>query len=165
MKKDKLDELRVKLADYGPIYRRIKFLPTTGNIDLIILKGHLLLEEMLLLLVAKNVEYPSAIEEINNLGFSTLLKFAKALKYSSNDFDWVWEAIENFNSIRNTLAHKLEAEGLHQKIDDLLTLIDSNFWGYTVKMHDAGGGDKSDLPTRLSQAIDLLCDIVQLLSQ
>ena len=61
------------------------------EILLIVLKGHLLVEELLLNLVCARVKHPEAIDSAN-LSFYTLACLAKALCFEER-FKELWEAV------------------------------------------------------------------------
>ncbi len=130
--------------DTAEILRLIKYLPHGNDIDLIILKGHLLVEEQLIQLVKSKVKFPAAIANVN-FGFYHLLCFAKALAYQS-EFDWAWEALRKLNTIRNDLAHHLEPPTLLQKLEELIQLVDDNFplWN-SLQSNDIQGKIKAIL--------------------
>ena len=94
--------------------RVIKHLPKEGDLSLIILKGHLLIEELLFALVSSAAKDPSAITSAK-LGFYELASVAKALFYE-NHVGPVWGAIYELNKLRNTLVHNLEPPDLKEKL-------------------------------------------------
>jgi hypothetical protein len=94
--------------------RVLKHLPEQGDLSLIILKGHLLVEELLFTLVQSAVKHPEAINSAN-LTFYNLACVAKALFYESR-LGHIWDAIFELNRLRNTLAHDLEPRDLDSKL-------------------------------------------------
>jgi len=87
--------------------RMLQHLPDDGDLSLIVLKGHLLIEELLLALVQAQVKHPAAIESAK-LSFHTLTCLAKALCFEER-FKDLWEAMFKLNALRNSLAHNLES--------------------------------------------------------
>lgn len=79
----------------------------------IVLKGHLLIEEMLRGKLAERLPNPQYITRAN-LGFYQLLYMVRAafhadeLKQSSIEGLDVWAAVETWNTLRNRLAHRLD---------------------------------------------------------
>jgi len=71
--------------------RVMKHLPRDGDLSLIILKGHLLIEELLFALVRSAVRHPEAITSAN-LSFYNVASMAKALFYEAR-LGEVWDAI------------------------------------------------------------------------
>jgi len=94
--------------------RVVKHLPPDGDLSLIVLKGHLLVEELLFILVRSAVKYTEAISAAN-LSFYNLASIAKALFYEGH-LGPVWDAIFELNTLRNTLAHNLEPPDLEKKL-------------------------------------------------
>ncbi len=77
IKNGKLAELMAMLSSDKAIARRVKYLTVTNDLEMVILKGHLLIEEQLLLLILENVKHPIAITESKRiLSFYNLLTFA-----------------------------------------------------------------------------------------
>ena len=89
----------------------MKHFPFKGQLDLVVLKGHLLIEQLLWKFVENRVLYPEALKELQKpdrfFSFNTLVCFAQSLD-ENKDFAWVWEAIKKLNVIRNSLAHRTE---------------------------------------------------------
>ena len=94
--------------------RVMKHLPKQGDLSLIILKGHLLIEELLFALVSSAAKDPAAIKSAN-LSYYGLASVAKALFYESR-VGPVWDAMFELNKLRNTLAHNLEPPDLNEKL-------------------------------------------------
>jgi hypothetical protein len=94
--------------------RVIKHLPKDGDLSLIILKGHLLIEELLFALVSSAARDPSAIASAR-LGYYELASVAKALFYEKR-MGPVWGAMFELNKLRNTFAHNLEPPDLKEKL-------------------------------------------------
>lgn len=89
-----------------------RHLPSTFDLTLSTLKGHLLIEEQLDNLIAARLPNPSALEG-ERLSFDLKIKLARAL--TREDHPEVWLALRKLNKLRNSLAHKLEdskAQGL-----------------------------------------------------
>jgi hypothetical protein len=103
------DELAEKVA------RLFEHLPfSEASSDLLILKGHLLIEEVLNDLIEGFFPKPSSIRAAK-LGYYQMLKLAESI-YFQQDRQWMWGASNKLNKIRNQLAHNLEP----QKIDELI---------------------------------------------
>jgi hypothetical protein len=85
---------------------------------LIILKGHLLVEEQLFAAVSESVAFPGAIRGWHPR-FTDLLAVAKGLFYKSAE-DWLWNSIEYLNTLRNELAHTLEPKQMESSIEKLI---------------------------------------------
>ena len=97
--------------------RVLKHLPQEGDLSLVVLKGHLLIEELLVILVESSVKYPEALRSAN-LRFHTLASIAKALFYTETT-SFIWDGIFALNVLRNAFAHNLQPRDLDDKINQL----------------------------------------------
>lgn len=86
--------------------RVLKHLPEEGDESLIVLKGHLLIEELLFTIVSRSSALPAALEDAR-LSFFNLACVAKALVFEERT-SYLWEAIFALNALRNVYAHNLE---------------------------------------------------------
>jgi len=84
--------------------------------ELLLLKGHLLLEEALFSAVRAKCPNPAYFEKAD-LGFYKLLLIARALYPAPTDdekymktFEMFWDGAEALNNLRNKFAHSLEPE-------------------------------------------------------
>ena len=91
--------VRVKL-------RVLEHLPREGDASLIVLKGHLLIEELLYSLVSSAATFPAALED-GRLSFLNVASVAKALFFEEREAHY-WEAIFALNALRNAFAHNLD---------------------------------------------------------
>ena len=90
-------------------FRRL--MPRSKYITLIVLKGHLLMEENLNALLKSMVPSPSALDSVQ-LSVFARLQIVRALMPFQHD---ILDAAEKLNALRNKLAHHLE----HPKIEIL----------------------------------------------
>lgn len=102
------------------VLRYDEHMPEDDDISLIVLKGHLLIEEMLLDLASLALEHPEYIKKVR-LSFHELACMVRAL-ISENSDDKCWEVILKINSLRNKLAHKLDPPDLQRCITEILDL-------------------------------------------
>lgn len=93
-------------AEMKKILRMAKHLIPHRDITLIILKGHLLIEEQLFDQAASAMRDVSELK-LSRLSFNKLVHLTKALFGKSND-QRLWQAIEKLNMLRNELIHHLE---------------------------------------------------------
>jgi hypothetical protein len=84
------------------------------NLPVMLLTGHLLIEERLNALLESLAADPAAIRA-SRLRFGQLASIAKGLRYERQSA-WVWSAIADLNTMRNRLAHRLEAGDLKAEI-------------------------------------------------
>jgi hypothetical protein len=85
------------------------FLDGVSDVEIMVLRGHLLLEEELYALLSARLPQARFVLEAN-FRFTQLVAIAKSLIFREEDRP-VWLAIEALNSLRNKLAHRLEPKG------------------------------------------------------
>ena len=103
----------------GEIDRFHRHLSEVDDLTLVVLKGHLLVEELLNGIIAAFCVLPEYVEEVR-LGFFQKSKLVRALTgqdLEGKPTDGPWRSLESLNSLRNQLAHHLEPKDLEQKID------------------------------------------------
>lgn len=111
--------LRIDAEAENRIERARKHLPAGNDLTLIVLKGHLLVEEALDDLIRFYCKQPEHLNDVA-IGFFTKAKIARAL---SGHIVWtgLWPLIDALNSLRNDLAHKLESPKLRDRAIKFLT--------------------------------------------
>lgn len=97
-------------------------LPGPGDLTSMVVKGHLLIEEQLRLLLDELVVEPPAISAAK-LRFAQVLYVVKALVFVPGQ-DWLWESLTLLNNIRNKMAHKLEAPELHTLLERFVDVLE-----------------------------------------
>ena len=92
--------------------------PSGAEISIQLLKGHLLIEELLRDLVSTKVARPDVIEANNAPSFNCnqMICLAEALCPARQEGAWVWDAVRKLNSARNKLAHRLDYKILQEDI-------------------------------------------------
>lgn len=100
-------------------------LPLSDDPTLIVLKGHLLAEEILENLIRAKCKHPEALDRVE-IGFFLKTKLAYALIGNTHENglilpESVWEMLGALNSLRNELAHSLEPKKLAAKIQKFLS--------------------------------------------
>lgn len=92
--------------------------PSGAEISLQLLKGHLLIEELLRDIVLAKVARPEVIDASNAPSFSCsqVICLAEALCPSDPDGAWIWEAVRKLNAARNKLAHRLDYKILNDDV-------------------------------------------------
>ena len=121
--KAQLDEFFAKATAKQEQYR--KLLPKTGDVSLVILKGNLIIEEMLFEIAASHCAVPEELAK-TRLSFAQLLSLTKALVKMPVGPD-VWEMIGLLNSLRNSLVHNLQPKEIDGKV---LILFNMSQVGY-----------------------------------
>jgi len=105
-------------AEMKKILRMVKHIIPHRDITLIILKGHLLIEELMFDQAASAMRDVSALK-LSRLSFIKLFHLTKALFGYSNDRR-LCRAIEKLNSLRNELIHHLEVTKLQTLVEAFL---------------------------------------------
>ncbi len=113
-----------------------------------LLKGHLLIEELVIEIVNKKV---CRSESLVNFKFYQYLSVAKSLESNKKKY-WIWESCEKLNSIRNKISHKLEPTDIDKTKSEFIILIDDNDKDYP-KPVSSGMEPFSDAIVRLHMAM------------
>jgi hypothetical protein len=104
--------------------RFAEYLPKDGNAELSLLKVHLLIEELLNLVIERNMKRPDFLQEAR-LPFEKKLVLAQGFLNGASDAEWVWRAIGLLNQARNKLAHNLDNEVIERKLDAFINCVES----------------------------------------
>ena len=95
-----------KLSEPVSIERADEHLDNVSDVVTLILKGHLLVEEAMYVAVQSKFPYPQHLLD-SKLRFAQLLSITKGLFFKDLHTQ-MWDAIQELNSVRNRLAHRLE---------------------------------------------------------
>jgi len=88
-------------------------MPKTRDLSLAVLKGHLLIEEMLAEVITSLLPHPEFIDK--RLGFDRKLAFARAVSWDQQN-NHIWDLVQAINNLRNDLAHNLDSPKLTTKL-------------------------------------------------
>lgn len=94
-----------------------KHLLDLDEIELIILKGHLLIEEQVIRLIKSQLFAPEKFKKVT-LNFKNRIELLWCLLPMENGDDSLRRTILEINTIRNNIAHKLEVAELERKAGD-----------------------------------------------
>ncbi|MGT2442206.1 hypothetical protein ACU4I5_05775 [Ensifer adhaerens] len=114
-----------QVEDFG---RFMHLMPHGRDLTLVILKGHLLIEEQVRHLVRAQLKKPEALDDAQ-LDCHQAICLAEALCPQSDD---LWKSVRKLNKIRNDIAHKvIPPDGLHDRMAAFAeaTLPDAEAWG------------------------------------
>lgn len=89
------------------------YLAGLTEIDLIILRGHLLLEEILYSIVSEFVFHPTFIKK-SDISFSQIVNIARSMSLDDEN-NSMWGLILAINTLRNKIAHELSTSPNIQK--------------------------------------------------
>ena len=104
--------------------RFLALLPHGKDQLLVILKGHLLIEELLRRIVDERVKKPKALRLVR-FECSHIISIAEAMCATETEA-WIWGALRSLNELRNDIAHKLEPPGLKDRMDHVISLVNEN---------------------------------------
>lgn len=104
--------------------RFVTLLPHGKDLILVILKGHLLIEEQLRQIVDEHVKKPEALA-MAHLNCFQVICLAEAF-CSDRAAPWVWKALRNLNSLRNDTAHNIEPKRFQQRIEGIVWTVGEN---------------------------------------
>lgn len=102
-----------------------KHLPIGGDLTLMILKGHLLIEEQVITLIKNRIAKFGPLKDAD-LTTHQKICLAEALieEHSPNgEHAWLWPAIKKLNKLRNDIAHNLEKLGIVDRVVDFVTRV------------------------------------------
>jgi len=135
----------------GDIHNHLVKLPDSPDHILIILKGHLLVEQEVngLLEVTVPNPKPLRIRDSNPPKFAHKLSLLKALIPKPKPVRNLWDVVKGLNDLRNDLAHELSPENVEGKIDKFVTDV-FNAFGSPKSF------PKKDRGERLRQSIVLI---------
>lgn len=107
-------------------WQRIEqYFPNSADLTLQVLKGHLLVEELLRQIFEQLLAHPEALRGSSGTSFEChqVICLVEAITPDSNMEPWVWSAAKRLNNLRNSLAHNLEPENLEQKVQALVQFV------------------------------------------
>lgn len=106
-----------------------KYLPIGGEMTLMILKGHLLIEEQIALLIENRIPKPHALKEARLTALQKICLAEALVEEISLDCNdkcndqWLWPAIKKLNELRNDIAHHLSKSGIDERIADFVSRV------------------------------------------
>lgn len=117
--------LRIATREYfESLERFLTYLPPTLDSELIVLKGHLLVERLLEKYLVQNLPCPAELDEAR-FSFAQKISLVAAL-HKGVDSGWLWKAIRLLNSLRNDLAHRLENNRKGSLLWEFLQTVESS---------------------------------------
>lgn len=137
---------------YDPkyIFRYDKHMPDTDDLSLIVLKGHLLIEEMLIDIRDKLLPHAEYLDSVN-INFNQLLHVIRSAIESKYDHK-SWDLIVEFNRLRNKLVHNLEPPELKSLLSQLFNVYSQTQPSDEVQI-DKDGETELDTAERLKHVV------------
>jgi hypothetical protein len=121
----KASMLRIGTEEYFNSFEQFRtHLPVGKEDDLLILKGHLLIERLIERFHEQNLARPTRLANAR-LTFAQKLAVASALRFDPGD-DWLWEAVAGLNRLRNELTHRLPSPRFDELRQQFISLVESS---------------------------------------
>ena len=128
--------------------RFITMLPHGKDSVLVVLKGHLLIEEQLRQIVDEHVKKPRALVKAR-FSCSQVICLAEAF-CSERAPLWLWDSLRKLNSLRNDIAHQIEPNEFQERIANIVSTIGEN------SVFSSGGFGDMDEPSRFEMCLWVL---------
>jgi hypothetical protein len=100
------------------LQRMADHLPKGDDLVMLVLKGHLLMEERLFKMLEGSTPHPEFVAKAG-LRTAQLISLTKAMHWS-DQYAWLWHMAETLNKLRNQLAHRLEPRDIESLIDEFI---------------------------------------------
>ena len=128
--------------------RFITRLPHGKDIDLVILKAHLLIEEGVNAISRVRLGSPEIL--LAEERFESIYRIRLAQSFFEPEFlPWLWHALTQLNKLRNRVAHSIDPKGRDNVMEDIIRSIPG-----------AGGNDTQSLQERFEFALWFLHEAV-----
>jgi hypothetical protein len=88
--------------------RFAEHLPKDGDKELSLLKCHLLIEELLTVIIERNMMRPEFLQDITG----------------RSQHEWIWSASAALNVARNALAHNLDKKVVDEKLEKFMNCVE-----------------------------------------
>ena len=102
--------------------RLFEILTSDDDVVTLVLRGHLVIEELLFTAIAAHCQDSKFLKDAN-LKFSQLIPLFRAIEKLPLMKEVDWEALSELNSLRNALAHRLEPEDISARTERLVLKI------------------------------------------
>jgi hypothetical protein len=111
--RDKLERIHASRAERDK--RLAEILAAEDDLISLVLRGHLVMEELLFSAVAAHCPNAAHLKAAN-LRFPQVVALLRALDKLPAVPNWLWAALSELNTLRNSLAHRIESPNLTEKI-------------------------------------------------
>lgn len=124
--------------ELAPGFERLwkAFQPDASDPTFLVLKSHLLFEELLRDFLSKHLRHPQAVHGAR-LSFAQVLKFCQALATTLDPSDWRWRALIELNRLRNSLAHEFVSESIDTIVARIVDLVGPEIGGKFPRIDQA----------------------------
>jgi hypothetical protein len=111
----------------------------SGDESLIVLKGHLIAEQLVRRYIEILSPNPTPVLELNRLSFATLVTIARSCSKANVGIqDLVWIPLGLLNTLRNWMAHDLDEKAHAKHIDRLIQNYESQPGAWRPKDYRQG---------------------------
>ncbi len=98
------------------------FRPTEKDPTYLVLKAHLVAEELLIEFLMRQAPNSKHISEAR-FSFAQLISLGRAFHQFRDDEWWAWKGLKMLNSLRNLLAHNLKPKDLTERIVEFSVFV------------------------------------------
>jgi hypothetical protein len=125
----------------------IEHFPFESDLIIQILKGHLIIEEIMRELLDLQLSSPQSLKGNKGASFDChqVICLVEAITPEAKNMPWAWDAAKKLNGIRNDLAHQLNPKGLNHKITDLVKVVHKNSPESEIIARELGFPEGNDL--------------------
>jgi hypothetical protein len=129
---------RTKKDDHNDLRALLAQIPENDE-TLIILKGHLIVEQLLLKYIEALSPNPNPVLKLDRMTFHVRARIARTLREESSIAEsYLWDPIDHLNAARNALAHDLDQDKLNKKLDVLIQRYESRITSWRPKEYRQG---------------------------
>lgn len=117
--------MEIPLSSYphNPIDRFFDHMPASGDPELVLLKGHLLIEEVLTAIITAGVAKPELLLK-KHMQFDARARTARAVIPGQDRSD-LWAAVSSVNTARNALAHGLDPAKTVAAVSSFISVVEA----------------------------------------
>jgi hypothetical protein len=105
--------------------RFIDRLPHGKDIDLVILKAHLLMEEQVNAILHERLQNPDMLLREEKFESSYRIRLAQSF-FEPEYESWIWESLLKLNSLRNRVAHNIDPKGREDRMKDIVDYVEEH---------------------------------------
>ena len=125
-----------------------------NDLEFMVLKGHLLVEELLISIIDKMLFDSGELKGARLTFFQRLCLVRSFLPKSAGAFQHAVELVEKLNQLRNAMSHSLEPLAFEKRVQEFNSLAESNL---PIMAHSNGQTDER----RLRLVIIAICAILK----
>jgi hypothetical protein len=90
-----------------------------SDLTLIVLKGHLLIEQRIREFISERMLSPAALDDARLSSYQAIC-LAEALTLPNAEPKQLWDILRQLNTLRNQMAHNLDPQGVEQRIQKVI---------------------------------------------